>query len=58
MISGDSGEKSHLLHFIFLMGVLGIGGLPLWNGYISKTLLHEAIVMSYGTDQGGDARAV
>lgn len=39
------GRKKPLLHFIFLMGVLGIGGLPLWNGYISKTLLHEAIVM-------------
>ena len=23
---------------------LGIGGIPLWNGYISKTLLHESIV--------------
>lgn len=26
------------------MGALGISGVPLWNGYISKTLLHEAIV--------------
>ena len=26
------------------MGALGIGGVPLWNGYTSKTLLHESIV--------------
>lgn len=38
------GRKKPLLNFIFLMGALGIGGVPLWNGYISKTLIHEAIV--------------
>ena len=38
------GRKKPLLNIIFLMGALGIGGIPLWNGYISKTLLHEAIV--------------
>ena len=38
------GRKKPLLHFIFLMGALGIGGIPLWNGYISKTLIHESIV--------------
>ena len=38
------GRKKPLLKGIFLMGALGIGGIPLWNGYISKTLLHEAIV--------------
>ena len=38
------GRKKPLLNFAFLMGALGIGGIPLWNGYISKTLLHEAIV--------------
>ncbi len=38
------GRKKPLLHFLFLMGALGIGGVPLWNGYISKTLLHESIV--------------
>ncbi len=38
------GRKKPLLNAIFLMGALGIGGIPLWNGYISKTLLHEAIV--------------
>lgn len=38
------GRKKPLLHFIFLMGVLGISGVPLFNGYVSKTLLHESIV--------------
>lgn len=38
------GRKKPLLNFIFLMGALGIGGIPLWNGYISKTLIHESIV--------------
>ena len=28
----------------FLMGYLGIIGMPFWNGYVSKTLLHESIV--------------
>ena len=28
----------------YLMGALGIGGIPGWSGYISKTLLHESIV--------------
>ncbi|MCI8276270.1 MAG: NADH dehydrogenase [Lachnospiraceae bacterium] len=41
------GRKKPLLAFCFLMGALGIGGIPLWNGYISKTLLHESIV-EYG----------
>lgn len=31
------------LQGVFLMGALGISGIPLWNGYISKTLLHESI---------------
>lgn len=38
------GKGKPLLHACFLMGALGIGGIPLWNGYISKTLLHESIV--------------
>lgn len=38
------GRKKPLLNFIFLMGVLGIIGMPFWNGYISKTLIHESIV--------------
>ncbi|MDD6467855.1 MAG: complex I subunit 5 family protein [Erysipelotrichaceae bacterium] len=38
------GKNKKLLKGIFLMGVLGISGIPLWNGYISKTLIHESIV--------------
>lgn len=38
------GRKKPLLNYIFLMGAFGIGGIPLWNGYISKTLIHESIV--------------
>lgn len=38
------GRKKPALLFAFLMGTLGIGGIPLWNGYVSKTLLHEGIV--------------
>lgn len=38
------GRGKWFLHFIFLMGALGIGGIPLWNGYVSKTLIHESIV--------------
>lgn len=38
------GRKKPFLMVTFLMGALGIGGMPLWNGYVSKTLLHESIV--------------
>lgn len=38
------GRTKPFLHFVFLMGVLGISGVPLFNGYVSKTLLHESIV--------------
>lgn len=38
------GRGKPALCFCFLMGALGISGVPLWSGYVSKTLLHEAIV--------------
>lgn len=38
------GRKKPALMFAFAMGALGISGVPLFNGYISKTLLHESIV--------------
>ena len=47
------GRKKPLLAFIYLMGALGIGGVPLWSGYISKTLLHESIVEYIHELQGG-----
>ena len=47
------GRKKPLLKFIYLMGALGIGGVPLWSGYISKTLLHESIVEYMHELEGG-----
>ncbi len=38
------GKDKLLLKFAFLTAILGIGGIPFWNGYISKTLIHESIV--------------
>lgn len=38
------GRDKLLLKVVVLMALLGIGGIPLWNGYVSKTLLHESIV--------------
>lgn len=38
------GRGKRLLQACFLMGAFGIGGVPLWNGYVSKTLIHEGIV--------------
>ena len=38
------GRRKPLLHFAFLMGYLGIIGMPLFNGYVSKSLLHESIL--------------
>lgn len=38
------GRKKPLLMIAYLLGALSIGGIPLWSGYISKTLLHESIV--------------
>jgi len=35
------------------MGALGIGGIPLWSGYISKTLLHESMVEYIHELEGG-----
>lgn len=38
------GRKKNGLKFAFALGALGISGVPLMNGYMSKTLLHEGIV--------------
>lgn len=52
------GRDKPLLNVCFLMGALGIAGFPLWNGYVSKTLLHESIVEYIGLAGGGIYRAV
>ncbi len=38
------GKNKKVLKYTFLVAALGIGGIPLFNGYVSKTLLHESIV--------------
>ena len=38
------GRKKPILHFAFLMGALGLMGVPGFSGYVSKTLIHEGIV--------------
>ena len=38
------GRNKWPLKIAFALGGLGISGVPLFNGYISKTLLHEGIV--------------
>ena len=38
------GRKKPVFHFCFLLSVLGISGIPLFSGYISKSLIHEAMV--------------
>lgn len=38
------GRNKPLLKGLYLVGALGISGVPLFNGYVSKTLIHESIV--------------
>ena len=38
------GRNKPLLKVLFITGALGISGVPLFNGYVSKTLIHESIV--------------
>lgn len=38
------GRNKLLLKLIFAVGALAIAGIPMFSGYISKTLLHESIV--------------
>ena len=38
------GRGKPLLHGVFLIGALGLAGVPLFNGYTSKTMIHEGLV--------------
>ena len=38
------GRGKYVLQLSFIVGYLGIIGLPAFSGYVSKTLLHESIV--------------
>ncbi len=51
------GRKKPLLHFCFLVGAASISGVPLFSGYISKTLLHESMLefVAHLSAHGGDA---
>lgn len=40
------GQGKPLLNAVFLSGALGLCGIPMWNGYISRALLHEGIAQS------------
>ena len=42
------GRRKPLLGAIFLTGALALGGVPLFGGYVSKTLLHEGIAACGG----------
>ena len=50
------GRGKWLLTIAFFLGVIGIGGVPLLNGYASKTLLHEAIAA--GIAEAGEGVAI
>ena len=41
------GRNKLPLKISFLLGAVGIGGVPFFNGYVSKTMLHEGIVVLY-----------
>ena len=50
------GRGKRALTVAFFLGVIGIGGVPLFNGYASKTLLHEAITA--GIAEAGEGAAI
>ena len=52
------GRKNNFLKVIFAIGALGIMGVPLFSGYISKTLIHEGIVEYAHELTGGAHTAV
>ncbi|MBU3189292.1 complex I subunit 5 family protein [Clostridium bowmanii] len=41
---GGFGIDKHLLKILFFIGMLSIIGMPGFNGFTSKTMLHEAII--------------
>ena len=38
------GRKKPFLHACWLLGALGLAGVPGFNGYVSKTMIHEGLV--------------
>lgn len=49
------GRGNKILMICFAAGALGIMGVPLFSGYISKTLIHEGIVELFGELTGSAA---
>lgn len=41
---GGFGINKHVLKIIFFIGVLSVIGMPGFNGFASKTMLHEALI--------------
>lgn len=52
------GKKKPFFLAAFTSAALAIGGIPLFSGYISKTLLHEAIVEGAGLYTASAANAL
>lgn len=52
------GRGNKLLMVLFGVGALGIMGVPLFSGYISKTLIHEGIVEYAHELEGGAHTAI
>ncbi len=54
------GRRKPFLMICFLMAGLGISGIPLWSGFVSKSLLHEGILeyVHEGAAYAGIAKAV
>ena len=50
------GRSKTLLKTAFFLGLVGISGVPMFNGYASKTLLHEAITS--GIHEAGEGAAI
>ncbi|MBR6184731.1 MAG: sodium:proton antiporter [Clostridia bacterium] len=46
------GRGKPLLHIVFLLGAMGLAGVPLLNGYTSKTMIHEGLVELAGEIEG------
>lgn len=46
------GRDKPMLKLLFAVGALGISGVPLFSGYVSKTLLHEGLV-ELAAESGG-----
>lgn len=49
------GREMKVVKVLFLIGAMGISGVPLFSGYISKTLIHEGIVEYIGMGMGSTA---